>query len=723
EDSKNQGGRAGVDFYFLQDDGNTFKATVQYDPYFLIAVKRGKEPEVEEWCKRSFEGLVKTVQKIDKEDLSMPNHLLGHRRNFLKLTFANVDHLLQVRRGISPIAEKNKSKMNAMDTYAEVATANAGMDMFDDDFEQANKASTFDASDFIVDIREYDVPYHVRVAIDKDIRIGKWYTVEAKHGHITLTCIEERLQRADPVILAFDIETCKAPLKFPDAAVDQIMMISYMIDGQGFLITNREIVSEDIADFEYTPKPEYEGPFLIFNEPDERALLERFFDCIKEARPTIIVTYNGDFFDWPYVEARASIQGIDMYQEIGFRKNSEDIYQSNYCAHMDAFAWVNRDSYLPQGSRGLKAVTVAKLGYDPDELDPELMTPYAQERPQTLAEYSVSDAVATYYLYMKYVHPFIFSLCTIIPLGPDDVLRKGTGTLCEMLLMVQAYQKEIVLPNKHQAPRESFWEGHLLESETYVGGHVESIEAGVFRADIPCNFAVDPAAIDELIKELDNALKFSITVEEKKSLDDIENYEEVKAQILERLNQLKETPNRKEKPLIYHLDVASMYPNIMTTNRLQPDSMIQEADCAACDFNRPGKTCDRRLPWSWRGEYIPAKRDEYNMIRHALESEKFPGKKANSLARSFQELSLDEQSVLVKKRLQDYSKKIYHKIHEAKTIEKEAIICQRENPFYVDTVKDFRDRRYDFKGKQKVWKGKTEDLKKAGASQAEIDDA
>lgn len=38
-----------------------------------------------------------------------------------------------------------------------------------------------------------------------------------------------------------------------------------------------------------------------------------------------------------------------------------------------------------------------------------------------LANYSVSDAVATYYLYMKYVHPFIFALCTIIPLGPDDV--------------------------------------------------------------------------------------------------------------------------------------------------------------------------------------------------------------------------------------------------------------------------------------------------------------
>ncbi len=59
------------------------------------------------------------------------------------------------------------------------------------------------------------------------------------------------------------------------------------------------------------------------------------------------------------------------------------------------------------------------------------------EQPQVLAQYSVSDAVATYYLYMKYVHPFIFSLCNIIPLCPDEVLRKGSGTLCETLLMVR----------------------------------------------------------------------------------------------------------------------------------------------------------------------------------------------------------------------------------------------------------------------------------------------
>ncbi|KAG6013956.1 DNA polymerase epsilon catalytic subunit [Claviceps lovelessii] len=726
EDERIPHGRAALDCYFIEQDGSTFKATVEYEPYFLIAVKKGYESEVEEWVKRvPGDGVVKSVRRVEKDDLSMPNHLLGYRRTFLELKFANVNDLMAARRDIMPVAEKNKKNMDAMDAYAEVATSNGNFDLFDDDLRdnERNNASFAEASDYIVDIREYDVPYHVRVMIDLDIRVGLWYYVEVKHGVTKISANKDRSLPADPVVLAFDIETTKLPLKFPDAAVDQIMMISYMIDGQGFLITNREIIAEDIGDFDYTPKPEYPGPFMIFNEPNEKAVIERFFLHIKEARPTVIATYNGDFFDWPFVEARACVNGIDMYQEIGWKKDSEDLYKCNYGVHMDCFHWVNRDSYLPQGSRGLKAVTVAKLGYDPDELDPELMTPYASERPQTLAEYSVSDAVATYYLYMKYVHPFIFSLCTILPLSGDDTLRKGTGTLCEMLLMVQAYQREIVLPNKHQSPKEAFWNGHLLDSETYVGGHVESIEAGVFRADIPVDFAVDTGAIDELLRDLDAALKFVITVEEKKSLDDVENYAQVKEQITARLQKLKETPNRHERPLIYHLDVASMYPNIMTTNRLQPDSMISESDCAACDFNRPGKTCDRRMPWAWRGEYLPAKRDEYNMIRHALENEKFPGKTPYAPQRTFAELSADEQANLVRKRLQLFSQKVYHKIHDSTTIVREAIICQRENPFYIDTVRDFRDRRYDYKGKAKVWKGKADALKSSGAAASEVEAA
>jgi len=267
--------------------------------------------------------------------------------------------------------------------------------------------------------------------------VGLWYTVTFNAGKPDITLLESRVARAEPVVMAYDIETTKQPLKFPDQQIDQVMMISYMIDGQGYLITNRDIVSEDIDDFEYTPKDGYDGPFTVFNMPDEEATIRHFFEHIRTAQPTVMATFNGDFFDFPFLCARAMVYGIDMYTETGFAKDNEEEFKSNACAHMDCFRWVKRDSYLPQGSQGLKAVTTAKLGYNPIELDPELMTPYAQEQPQILAQYSVSDAVATYYLYMKYVHPFIFSLCNIIPLRPDDVLRKGSGTLCETLLMVR----------------------------------------------------------------------------------------------------------------------------------------------------------------------------------------------------------------------------------------------------------------------------------------------
>jgi len=47
-------------------------------------------------------------------------------------------------------------------------SSTAGFDIFDDDYDYDRRpTATTDANNFILDIREYDVPYHVRVAIDK----------------------------------------------------------------------------------------------------------------------------------------------------------------------------------------------------------------------------------------------------------------------------------------------------------------------------------------------------------------------------------------------------------------------------------------------------------------------------------------------------------------------------------------------------------------------------
>ena len=385
----------------------------------------------------------------------------------MKICFLTVQALVEVRNKLMPFIHKNRERKGIylsgdVTEYSNLYTGEG----FED-------RTNLNMEELILDIREYDIIYYTRVSIDSGIRVGVWYNIHCESGTVILTKQPQILERPQPKVLAFDIETTHLPLRFPDAKVDKITMISYMLDGQGYLIVNREIVSADIEDFEYTPKPEYQGPFKIYNSPNELDMLKYFFEHIRETKPNIFVSFNGDGFDWPFIDERCKQNKLNLSEEIGMKYNTKaECYSTPYAPHLDAFCWVQRDSYLPQGSQGLKAVTKAKLGYDPLSLDPEDMVIFASKYPQKLASYSVSDAVATYYLYKKYVDPFIFSLCTIIPMNPDDVLRKGSGTLCEALLMNEAFSANVIYPNKQEKDHFKTYKGHLLESETYIGIYI-----------------------------------------------------------------------------------------------------------------------------------------------------------------------------------------------------------------------------------------------------------
>ncbi|XP_023756876.1 DNA polymerase epsilon catalytic subunit A [Lactuca sativa] len=701
EDQDTQREYSCVDLYFVCQDGSTFKAKYKFRPYFYAATKDKMEMDVDAYLRRRYEGKIADIQIVEKEDLDLKNHLSGLRKTYLKISFDTVQQLMDVKRDLMHVVERNQEKFNASEAYESIMSGKS-------------KERIQDFIDCISDLREYDVPYHVRFAIDNDVRSGLWYDVSVSSDGIKLERRHDLLQRAEVHVCAFDIETTKLPLKFPDAEYDLVMMISYMVDGKGYLIINRECVGEDIEDLEYTPKAEFEGYFKVTNVKNEEELIKSWFAHMAEVKPGIYVTYNGDFFDWPFMERRAAHHGLIMKDELGFQCDTvQGECRAKFACHLDCFAWVKRDSYLPQGSHGLKAVTKAKLGYDPLEVNPEDMVRFAMEKPQMMASYSVSDAVSTYYLYMTYVHPFIFSLATIIPMPPDEVLRKGSGTLCEMLLMVEAYVANVVCPNKHQSEAEKFHNGRLLESETYIGGHVECLETGVFRSDLPTSFKLDSSAFTQLIENLDRDLQYAIKVEGKMDIETVSNYDEVKDAITEKLASLRDEPTREECPLIYHLDVAAMYPNIILTNRLQPPSIVTDEVCTACDFNRPGKTCLRKLEWKWRGETYTAKRSDYYHLKRQIESEVVAVDGFKS--KSFLELPKVDQQLKLKDRLKKYCQKAYKRVLEKPTTEtREAGICMRENAFYVDTVRSFRDRRYEYKGLNKLWKGKLSEAKASG---------
>ena len=75
--------------------------------------------------------------------------------------------------------------------------------------------------ELLEDIREYDVPYHVRFCIDMHVNCSYWYKVSYKQSFISnMEKLEEMIDRPDYHIFAYDIETTKMPLKFPDSRID-----------------------------------------------------------------------------------------------------------------------------------------------------------------------------------------------------------------------------------------------------------------------------------------------------------------------------------------------------------------------------------------------------------------------------------------------------------------------------------------------------------------------
>lgn len=111
---------------------------------------------------------------------------------------------------------------------------------------------------------------------------------------------------------------------------------------------------------------------------------------------------------------------------------------------------------------------------------------------------------------------------------------------------------------------------------------------------------------------------------------------------------------------------------------------------------------------------MPATRAEFQRIQQQLETETFLSASNPKKRVPFHELPDEDRAAIEKKRLQDYCRRAYSKIHVTKTQLRNTTICQRENSFYVDTVRQFRDRRYEFKGLLKKAKGKVADAVKTG---------
>jgi hypothetical protein len=62
---------AAVDCCFMCQDGSMFKARLPYAPYFYIGVRPGSEADVDGLLRRRFEGSIRDIQIVEREDLDL----------------------------------------------------------------------------------------------------------------------------------------------------------------------------------------------------------------------------------------------------------------------------------------------------------------------------------------------------------------------------------------------------------------------------------------------------------------------------------------------------------------------------------------------------------------------------------------------------------------------------------------------------------------------------
>lgn len=104
----------------------------------------------------------------------------------------------------------------------------------------------------------------------------------------------------------------------------------------------------------------------------------------------------------------------------------------------------------------------------------------------------------------------------------------------------------------------------------------------------------------------------------------------------------------------------------------------------------------------------PLKYGEFKQIKRQLEEDITTSDQKNGESLEVNKLSA------ITKRVKDYCHKVYAKVKIEEIETREATICQRENSFYTNTVRSFRDRRYEYKLLTKKWNSKLKEATKTG---------
>ncbi|WP_202320120.1 DNA-directed DNA polymerase [Archaeoglobus neptunius] len=321
------------------------------------------------------------------------------------------------------------------------------------------------------DVREADIPFAYRYLIDMDLACMDGIVVEGK-------------ELSDSKIRSYEVEDVRRRRKveFPDLKI--LVFDCEMLSSFGMPEPEKDPV------IVISVKTAEDGETILTG--DERAILRNFIKLIRDEDPDIIVGYNQDGFDWPYLRKRADLLKIDL--NVG-RDGSKIVFRGG---RPKITGRLNVDLY--DIAVRISDIKIKKLENVADFLGTKIEIAEIEakdiyrywtrgERDKVIT-YARQDVINTY-LIAKELLPMHYELSKMIRLPVDDITRMGRGKQVDWLLLSEAKKIGEIAPNPPEHA-ESYEGAFVLEPERGLHENVVSLDFASMYPSIMIAFNISP---------------------------------------------------------------------------------------------------------------------------------------------------------------------------------------------------------------------------------------
>ena len=300
---------------------------------------------------------------------------------------------------------------------------------------------------------------------------------------------ENYLDLSDMKILAYDIEV--ATRGEPDPAVDPVIMIG-LADSKGTRVLTYGRRGEGMETCQ-----------------DEKEMISRFVSTVHEGDYDLLVGYNSDSFDLPYIRARARQAGLRL--RLGRDSSEVSCPPGSIMGRSIIRGRINVDLYPPvRRMMNLPAYTLSQVCFRLFNRKKEELTANeilrlweggTDEGAARIARYCASDVEATAAVAAE-VLPTLVELSKHTRQLLADVSRMGQSQMVEWLLIREAYRRGDLVPNRPTSPelarrrRETYEGGYVLEPRKGLQKNIVSLDFRSLYPTIIVTHNVDISTLD-----------------------------------------------------------------------------------------------------------------------------------------------------------------------------------------------------------------------------------